>query len=292
MPRVTNRPRESARRPRNWRTHRREPPKAPAVQVHAHRGGSHLAPENTHAAFARAVELGVHFIELDVRRCRTGELVVIHDETMSRLAGEDVAVATLSLRDLQALDVGSHFSPEHAGEAVPRLDDVLETWRDQVRFNIEIKEDGARGDGTALGVGQLVASMDLVADVILSSFNPLALARARSRCHAPLGLLYPMTGGAGISGRARDLLLRRPWTAPLLSVYALHPRHDFVSPDGVRQAHMRGLSVNTWTVNEPSRIRQLASWKVNGIVSDRPDLALDITRELDPLARGLPGLPA
>ncbi len=97
MPPVT-RIRETARRPRNWRKHRKEPPKAPAVQVHAHRGGSYLAPENTQAAFGKAVELGVHFIEFDVRTCATGELVVVHDATLERVAGVDAAVADLSLK--------------------------------------------------------------------------------------------------------------------------------------------------------------------------------------------------
>ncbi len=289
---TTTRPRESERRPRNWRKHRVEPPKAPAVQIHAHRGGSFLAPENTQAAFAQAVELGVHYLEFDVRRCATGELVVLHDATLLRTGGVDVAVADLSLADLQAVDVGSHFSDRFAGERVPLLVDVLESWRDQVRFNIEIKEDSPEGDGSALAVGEIIASMDLYADVILSAFNPFALARARSRCSAPLGLLYPPTGGRGAVGRARDVLLRRPWSAPLLSTYALHPRHDLVTADLVRRSHSRGLAVNTWTVNEPERIRQMASMKVSGIISDRPDLALEITRSMDPLARKAPGLPA
>ncbi len=291
MPPVTTRPRESERRPRNWRKHRKEPPKAPAVQIHAHRGGAFLAPENTQAAFARAVELGVHYLELDVRTCRSGEVVVIHDATLLRTGGVDVAVAALDLADLQAIDVGSHFSEQHRGEPVPLLADVLETWRDQVRFNVEIKEDTAEGDGTALAVGELIAAMGLSADVILSSFNPLALARVRSRCPAPLGLIYPPTGGRGVRGRGRDAALRRPWAAPLLSVYALHPRHDLVTPELVRRAHTRGLAVNTWTVNEPARMRQLAAMKVSSIISDRPDVVLQVTRELDPLARKAPGLP-
>lgn len=291
MPPMTTRPRESARRPRNWRKHRREPPKAPAVQVHAHRGGSYLAPENTQAAFANAVELGVHFLEMDVRRCATGELVVIHDANLQRVGGEQITVADLSLAELQSIDVGSHFSPDFAGESVPLLVEVLESWRNQVRFNLEIKEDTPAGDGSALAVADLIASMDLYADVIVSSFNPASLARVRSRCAAPLGLLYPPSGGRGLVGRARDVLLERPWSAPLLSVYALHPRHDYVTPHGVRRAHMQGLAVNAWTVNEPQRMRQLASMKVSGIISDRPDLALQITQELDPLARKSPGLP-
>jgi glycerophosphoryl diester phosphodiesterase len=261
------------------------------VQVHAHRGGSYLAPENTQAAFANAVELGVHFIELDVRQCATGELIVSHDPTLSRTGGVDLVLAERSLDEIQSVDVGSHFAPRFADERVPTFLEVLETWRDQVRFNIEIKEETPGGDGSALAVGELIASMGLYSDVIVSSFNPFSLRRVRSRCQAPLGLLYPPSGGKTAVGRIRDVVLRRPWTAPLLSVYALHPRHDFVTAEGVKQAHSRGLAVNTWTVNEPARIRQLASFRVSSIISDRPDLALQITRELDPLARKGAGLP-
>ena len=90
--------------------------------------------------------------------------------------------------------------------------------------------------------------------------------------------------------RARDRLFRDPWTAPLLSAYALHPNHDLVNEELIRDAHLRGLSVNTWTVNEPARMEELAQLRVNGLITDRPDLALEITRRLDPLQRGDSGM--
>ncbi len=286
------RPRETPRKPSNPRRHRKEPPKAPAVQVHAHRGGAKLRPENTQAAFGKAVELGAHFIEFDVRTCATGELVVIHDATLQRVGGQPARVDQLSLSELQSIDVGSHFDPEYGSERVPTLIEVLETWRNQIRFNIEIKEDTPRGDGTATAVGRLISSMGLYSDVIISSFSPLSLLRARAMTEAPLGLCYPMDGGRGISGRVRDRLMRRPWSAPLLSVYALHPKDALVTAEMVRKAHMRGLAVNVWTVDDPERIAALAGMKVTGIVSDRPDVALQVTQGLDPLQRKAPGLPA
>jgi len=281
---------ETPRKPGRARSPRREPPKAPAVQVHAHRGGAGLAPENTMAAFTRADELGVHWFELDVRICATGEIVVFHDASLERVGGLPDRIDSLSFTELTAADVGSHFGPEFAGEKVPSLAEVLETFRNRVRFNIEIKEDTARGDGTAIAVGQLITAMGLTSDVIVSSFNPFSLRRLRSCCPAPIGLIYPMEGSGALLQRVRDRVFRSPWPAPLLSAYALHPNHKVVDEDLVRKAHLRGMAVNTWTVNDASRMEDLVRMKVNGLITDRPDLALEVTGRLDPLRRKDSGL--
>lgn len=233
-------------------------------------------------AFTRAADLGAHFFEFDVRRCASGELVVVHDARLDRLAGIDAAVADLPLSELSQVDVGSHFSPDFASARVPSLVQVLETFSGRVRFNIEIKEDTARGDGTADDLGRLVDRMGLYGDVIVSSFNPLSLRRVRKHCRAPLGLVFPMDDGRGLSGRLRDLALRKPWSAPLLSAYALHPRHTMVTAERVRGAHLKGLAVNTWTVNDPARMRELVLMRVNGLITDRPDLALEVVAEASP----------
>ncbi|MCP4871052.1 MAG: glycerophosphodiester phosphodiesterase [Proteobacteria bacterium] len=282
---MVERPREAPRKPGRARTRRNEPPKAPSVQVHAHRGGAHLRPENTMMAFEHAVDLGAHFLELDVRTCASGELVVFHDETLLRVGGVSARADSLPLADLQQIDVGSHLDPEYADARVPTLVELLETLRGQVRFNIEIKEDHAAGDGTADKLGQLIDRMDLYGDVIISSFNPLSLYRVRKHCAAPVGLVFPFSSGPSLKLKIRHRLLRKPWTAPLLSAYALHPKETMVTAELIRKAHLRGLAVNTWTVNDPTRMRELAAMRVNGLITDRPDLALEIVKELDPLAR-------
>jgi len=101
----------------------------------------------------------------------------------------------------------------------------------------------------------------------------------RGLCNAPLGLLYP---GEGV-GRIRSAITRRPWAAQLLSVYALHPRHDLVDAEYVRRAHLRGLAVNAWTVDDADRMRELVEAKVTGLITDHPGRALAIVAELDPL---------
>ena len=245
------------------------------MQIHAHRGGAALAPENTLAAFANALRLGVDFIELDVRLCATGELVVIHDEDLKR-------VDKLSLSDLQSIDVGSHFHADYAAERVPTLEQVLEAVdihdRRAVRLNIEVKEESVRGDGSAIALGEMIAALDLYGHVVVSSFNPASLARVRSRCSAPLALCYP---SSETGGGLKDRLMRRPWASSILSLYALHPSVKVATQEGIRKAHLRGLGVNVWTVNDEATMRKLASWRVNGMITDHPDLAMEVVLELD-----------
>jgi glycerophosphoryl diester phosphodiesterase len=199
---------------------------------------------------------------------------------LKRVSGVDQRVDALSLEELQSIDVGSHFHAEYADERIPTLLEVLDTIdvrsRNAVRLNIEVKEDSARGDGTALELGELIAGTDLYGHVIVSSFNPFALARVRARCNVPLGLIYPSSGTT-----FRDRVLRRPWSSSLLSLYALHPSVRVVTQEAVRKAHLRGLGVNVWTVNDEPAMRRLASWMINGMITDHPDLAMRIVLELD-----------
>ena len=182
------------------------------------------------------MDLGVDFIELDVRRCATGEIVVVHDADLKRVAGVDARVDALSLAELKTIDVGSHFGADYADERIPTLEEVVEavSLRDRkgVRLNIEVKEDTAVGDGTALRVGSMIRDMDLYGHVVVSSFNPGSLARVRARCSAPLGLIYPSSGSGW-----RDRLMRRPWASSILSLYALHPSVRVVTAEAVRKAH-------------------------------------------------------
>ena len=278
---MTDSPSEIPRAPgrASSKTHKEAPKRAAYVQVQAHRGGAGLAPENTMAAFTNAADLGTPWFEFDVRKCGSGELVVFHDRTLARLAGLDLDVTATPWSRLKEIDVGSHFSAEFGGERIPLLEEVVHTFRGRVRFNIEIKEDRLRGDGTALAVAEFIRDSGLYSDCIVSSFNPGSLLRVKMRCDAPLALVYPSDGPA-----LRERVLRRPWAAPLLSVYALHPSHRVVTRDLVRKAHLRGLAVNTWTVNDEPRMRELVELRVNSLITDRPDIALRMLEEVDPFA--------
>jgi len=111
-----------------------------AVAVIAHRGASSLAPEGTLAAYRKAIELGCDYVELDVRTTRDGALVCMHDRAVDRTTNGSGLVADLTAAEIRALDAGSHFSPEFAGERVPYFEEALELCQGRIGVYLDLKE--------------------------------------------------------------------------------------------------------------------------------------------------------
>ena len=205
--------------------------------------------------------------------------MVIHEPDLQRLAGLPDAVSALSLADLQSVDVGSHFSAEFAGASIPTLREVLETFGGTVTLHLEVKEYGIQGDGTAVATAALVERMGLT-DVLVSSYNVFSLFRIRA-AHAgiPLGLVYPPLGGSPGPRRAlRNALFGKPLLARHLDARVLLPQHRLVTTPHVRAAHRAGREVHAWPVNDPGTMREMAGLGVDAILTDRPDLAIDVMR--------------
>lgn len=151
-------------------------PDFPHPLVFAHRGCSSLAPENTMAAFRRAIEAGSQGIELDIHCCATGELVVIHDKSLFRTTGLNKKVEETPLDELKNLDAGSWFSPAFANEHIPTLEEVLDEFGGKVALDIEIKSIRIRKDPIPIRLADTLHKRGLSRSVVVSSFNPLALA--------------------------------------------------------------------------------------------------------------------
>lgn len=228
----------------------------------AHRGARDMAPENTLAAFEAAIEADADGIELDVTRCATGEIVVIHDDTLDRTTNGSGAVSETPFSALRALDAGSWFGPEFAGQRVPTLQEVLDLFGHRLRFNIEIKGRAIKSDGIEQEIAELVLARKLQEEVIISSFNPAAL--WRMRYVAPelrRGLLYAPELPA---------CLAQPVSAPLVWPNALHPHYTQVNASMLRAVRQLGLRVNVWTVNEIAEMKRLIALGVDGIITDHP----------------------
>ena len=117
----------------------------------AHRGASGYAPENTMAAFRKAVAMGLSFIETDLQLSRDARFVAIHDDTVNRTTNGQGAVHDLSLAELRRLDAGSWFSSSFTGERIPTLEEILEfAKRHDVVFYLELKPGGSWGGEHAL----------------------------------------------------------------------------------------------------------------------------------------------
>src|SRR3954468_23083058 len=138
------------------------------VLVIAHRGASGHAPENTLAAFRRAVALGATFIETDLQLSRDARFVAIHDDTVNRTTNGQGKVHDLSLAELRRLDAGSWFGSEYAGERIPTLEEILEfSKKNDVVFYLELKPTGAWGGEHAL-ISALRDSGEIVRTIVIS----------------------------------------------------------------------------------------------------------------------------
>jgi glycerophosphoryl diester phosphodiesterase len=225
--------------------------------VIAHRGASGTCPENTLAAFRRAVAVGAPMVELDVQLTRDHEVVVVHDWTLDRTTDGAGPVRDRTLAELRRLDAGTWFGPTFRGERIPMLAEVLAAV--PVAVNVELKPVGADGlEARALAV---VESAGALERVIFSSFEAAALGRLRARSRAAaLAVLWEdpaIAEALRLAGR--------------VGARALHVRKDAVTTEVLARAAHAGLPVRAWTVNDPAETARLRAAGVEGIFTDFPE---------------------
>jgi glycerophosphoryl diester phosphodiesterase len=218
-----------------------------------HRGASAEMPENTLAAFGLAAEQGADGIELDVQLSADGRLVIIHDFDLSRTTNGRGKVSEMTAAELQTLDAG-------AGQTIPTLDDLFEMLGSQLLYNIELKYFGWRDVGVEAAVADRITAYHLENRVLVSSFNPLAVRRARR--HLPRTIPVALIRGQG--------LLKYSYL--LAAGEADHPHYSLVDAAYLRWAQRRGYRVNVWTVDDPVEARRLADLGVNGLITNKPDV--------------------
>jgi glycerophosphoryl diester phosphodiesterase len=226
------------------------------MRLIAHRGCAARGPENTLGAIERALP-HVDAVEVDVRRCGSGDLVVVHDATLSRVAGVDRRVADVDVATLRELSVlGSD-------QSIPRLADVVDHLPDRVGLNVELKERGLAAD-----VEAAVADHP---DVWVSSFDASALAGTT----LPRAFLFAGDGDGNGNGDGTD---DTDWADGLavardFDCDAVHPRYELVTgaPGRVDEAHDAGLAVNVWTppVEAVPRLQRVG---VDGVIVDDWDV--------------------
>lgn len=231
--------------------------------VVGHRGASGHAPENTMAAFRRAVELGAGFIETDLHLTRDAHLVCVHDASLERTTNANVAVKDLTLAQLHELDAGSWFGPEFAGERIPTLEEILVFAREKdIVLFLEVKPEAAWGIEHGL-VAALRDAQEAARAVVLS-FSPGVLRNVRRLNNTLMtGLLFdtlPKGGTSAIVERALEIGARQ-----------LAPRADLVTGELLDRARAQDLQAVCWTVNRPEDMRTLLAAGVDGIMTDFPD---------------------
>ena len=283
---------------------------AQAFDLQAHRGGRGLAPENTLAAFSKALNLGVTTLELDTVMTADGVVVISHDAVLNPnltrgpdgawLAAPGPAIRTLTLAQLKQFDVGrlqpgtryALAQPEQQavdGERIPTLDELftlVEQRADtQVRFNIETKISPLQPDWTPEPQAFVEALLAVIRRhgmeqrVTLQSFDwrTLKVAQQLAPYVPRVHLSSQQSAGNNVADpRWTDgLRLADHGSVPRLVKAAggtvWSPHFGDVTAESVKEAQMLGLPVVVWTVNEPAQIEAMLALGVDGIISDRPD---------------------
>ena len=238
--------------------------------VIAHRGASAVAPENTMAAFRRAVEMGTECIETDLHLSRDGRLIIVHDTTLNRTTSGDGMVRNYTFNELRQFDAGSWFSEKYAGERLPAIEELLD-FAGQADLSLYLEIKGGAGYGVERAVISALRGRKESKATVVLCFDASVL----DRIHQLDRLL--MTGLLFDSG-GEDMVKE----AVRVGARQIGPRGDCVTPELIEDAHRRGLKVVTWTINEPAQMRSLAAAGVDGIMTNHPDRLVAVRDTLPP----------
>lgn len=262
-----------------------------APRFAAHRGGAGFWPENSLAAFAGALALGIDLLELDVHLSADGEVVVIHDPTVERTTDGTGAVRASTAAALWRLHLRG-ADGALTDERVPLLDDVLAlAARSGAELLLEMKGPAFSVRYARSASGQLetvpgpvykameervLARLDArgMADrTNIMAFNPAVITRVRAL--APSQRTTLLVGRGHVERAAARAMDTLEW-AGRLGVTHLGLDHTLIDADVVEGARARGLVLGAWTANDESALRRLMALGVDIITTDRPDLALQI----------------
>lgn len=213
-----------------------------------HRGARAYEPENTLRSFKKAIELGADAVELDVRRTKDGEVIVIHDAKVDKTTNGKGLVNEFTMNQIEQLVT-------EKGEKVPTLEEALEFLDKKVKILIELKETGLEKK-----VLRLVSEKGLEKNVIIVSFLEEALRNVRELDEeVETGLIY--------------VRHKNPINAALeLRAKYLLPLYRFTHTANVQKAHEKGLKVIVWTINTHEEVTKYIKKGVDGIASDKPDI--------------------
>jgi Glycerophosphoryl diester phosphodiesterase len=235
--------------------------------VIAHRGASAYCPENTLVSFERAIALGADMIELDVQLTRDGEVVVFHDEKLTRCMNGKGRITDYTLAELKKLDAGIWFNKEYEGTRIPTLAEVLSLCKNKVAVNIEIKT-GAVDENIRNGIEEkclkIVDQGGMREHMVFSSFDPRAIRHLKEidRTVAAAVLFEKRYYGPKLPSEIIELL----------GADAFNCSQDELSKKWLTDLKLNNIPVNIYTVDDEKNMRRFLDMGVSGIFTNSPDI--------------------
>lgn len=255
--------------------------------VIAHQGGDGLWPGNTMYAFDQAVETGADVLEMDAHITKDGHIVLMHDEEIDRTTEGTGLIEEMTLQELKQLDAAYRWSPDDGntfpfrdqGIRVPILDELFEKYP-QMRYVIEIKLTQNRIDKPLC---DLIRRHSMQDKVVIASFHDQAMQNFRETC--------PEVATSASRGEVtKFVLLGKIFLSGLLmpQYESIQPPYDpeesmnipIMTQRFIQGAHAKNIAVEPWTVDDPALMKQYIEWGVDGIITDRPDLMVEVLNEM------------
>jgi glycerophosphoryl diester phosphodiesterase len=236
-------------------------------KVIGHRGAAGYAPENTLVGIHTAADMGVEWVELDVKLTRDQIPVIFHDETLERTTGTQGNISDIDLKDLRELDAGSWFGSSFIGLKIPTLEEVVDVLIERnLGLNLELKPcPGRERETTEVALDLLSHIWDDHDRLLISSFQHVSLETAQDLA----------------ADWKRGLLLPREWPenwaelAEYLDVATINVNGNHITREQLEDALELELPVLAYTINDPIRARELQNWGVDSFFSDTPDVILE-----------------
>lgn len=254
--------------------------------VIAHQGGDGVWPGDTLYAFEQAVEIGADVLEMDAHITKDGHIVLMHDETVDDTTDGTGLIEDMTLEELKKLDAaydwskdgGQTFPYRGQGIQVPALDEVFRAFP-QMRYVIEIKLTSNPIDKPLC---DLIRKYNMQDKVMVASFHDDAMKNFRSTC--------PEVATSASRGEVtRFVLLGKVFLSGLVApkYQSIQPPYDpaesmnipIMTKRFIREAHAKNIRVEPWTVDDPGLMKQYIEWGVDGIITDRPDLMVEILED-------------
>ncbi len=255
--------------------------------VIAHQGGDGIRPGDTMSAFENAVNIGADVLEMDAHITKDGQIVLMHDEKVDRTTNGTGLIEDLTLDQLKQLDAAYQWSNDGdktfpyrgQGIQVPTLEELFQKFP-QLRYVIEIKLTQNPIDKPLCA---LIRKYNMQDKVVIASFHDVVMENFRKTC--------PEVATSASKGEVtKFVLLGKVFLSGLVApqYQSIQPPYDpseslnipIMTKRFIREAHAKNLAVEPWTVNDPALMKQHIEWGVDGIMTDRPDLMIQVLKEM------------
>ncbi|WP_407270784.1 glycerophosphodiester phosphodiesterase [Radiobacillus sp. PE A8.2] len=266
--------------------------------VIAHQAGNQERPSSTNLAFEHTVEIGVDILEFDVAITKDDQLITIHDLTVDRNTNGTGKVREKTYNEIKALNAGYGLEDENgqpirdqqnnpyieSGAYIPNLEEIFTKYGDK-KMVIELKDSGEDGKNSARVFWNLVEQYDMQDQIVVASFDKGTLQALRELSDnqvitaASEGEMYPFyafhrLGLPVFNNLASFEMLHIPLGYTIKGVDI-----DLTTKAILRDAHKRNMAVYYWTINDKEQMRELVKLGVDGIMTDRPELLLQVLKE-------------